>query len=74
MAYAFHDALCYHQDCKDEHGERTHVYKGPDSSIVLWVDGALRTFCVPCGFKRQENKKKAAKKAAYIKRQPTLFD
>lgn len=74
MAYAYRDALCYHKDCKDEHGERTYVYKGPDSSIVLWVDGALRTFCVPCGLKRLENKKKAAKKAAYKKKQPTLFD
>lgn len=74
MAYSYHNGDCYNKDCKNEHGEHTYVYKGPDSSIMLWVDGALRIFCVPCGEKRQENRNKAVKKTAYIKRQPTLFD
>jgi hypothetical protein len=74
MAYAHHNADCYNKECKDEHGNRTYVYKGPDSSIRLWADGDWRTFCIKCGFARQANKNKAVKKAAYIKRQPTLFD
>lgn len=74
MAYAHQDALCYNKECKDEHGDRTYVHKGPDSSIRLWADGTWRTFCIPCGIARQANKVKAVKKAAYIKKQPTLFD
>lgn len=74
MAYAHQDALCYNKECKDEYGDRTYVYKGPDSSIRLWADGTWRTFCIPCGIARQANKVKAVKKAAYINKQPTLFD
>ena len=74
MAYSYYNGDCYNKDCKNEHGEHTYVYKGPDSSIVLWVDGALRIFCVPCGEKRQTNKNKGTSKRAYVKRQPTLFD
>lgn len=66
MAYSFHNGYCY--NCK------VWVYAGPDTSLWLWADGTNRIFCLKCGLPRLENKKKAAKKAAYIRKQPTLFD
>jgi ribosome-binding protein aMBF1 (putative translation factor) len=72
MAYNTENALCYHKDCKDEFGERTHVWKG--DGLRVWVDGRFVTLCRPCAIARNANKKKAATKRAYVKRQPTLFD
>lgn len=66
MAYSYNNGYCY--QCK------VFVPKGPDTSKWVWADGTHRIFCLKCGFARLENKKKAAKKAAYIKKQPTLFD
>jgi hypothetical protein len=66
MAYSFHNGYCH--QCKE------FVPAGPDTSKRLWADGTWRTFCIECGFARQENKNKGTSKRAYIKRQPTLFD
>ena len=72
MAYNYHDALCYHTHCTDEHGQRTYVYKG--DGLRVWVDGRFVTLCRPCAVARNANKNKGTTKRAYIKRQPTLFD
>jgi hypothetical protein len=66
MAYSYHNGFCH--QCNE------FVPAGPDTSKRIWAKGAWRTFCIPCGVARQANKVKAVKKAAYIKRQPTLFD
>lgn len=66
MAYSFNNGFCH--QCEE------FVPKGPDTSIRLWADGTWRTFCIECGKARQVNKTKAVKKAAYVKKQPTLFD
>jgi hypothetical protein len=39
----------------------------------LQHNGSWRTFCASCAVARQANKNKAVSKAAYIKKQPTLF-
>jgi hypothetical protein len=39
----------------------------------LQHNGSWRTFCASCAVARQTNKNKAVSKAAYIKKQPTLF-
>lgn len=64
MAYNYNSGFC--RQCDE------YVYKG--DGLRLWDAGTWRTFCLPCGNARQKNKVKAVKKAAYIKRQPTLFD
>jgi hypothetical protein len=66
MAYSFHNGYCH--QCNE------FVPAGPDTSKRLWANGTWCTFCITCGSARQVNKDKAVKKAAYIKRQPTLFD
>ena len=49
----------------------TFTYKG--DGIRLEHNGSWRTFCTTCAAARQVNKNKAVSKAAYIKKQPTLF-